>query len=180
MKKIILALLFLCIAVTSYAAEKNLYEMFKDTPKIKIYLKGVTSEAEDLYVKVKEFKNIFRDVLAKRINIEFALARNAKEADIIVTSRIKKYAFKEKVLPSFFSIPALVADTAAPKSAGILTVDYKLLSPKDGTLLLEFKDFTTVERRPIRDMIAEKAFTHTARKNINRFIYRAFYKQRSK
>ena len=42
--------------------------------------------------------------------------------------------------------------------------------------LMEFKDFTTVERKPRKDTVGDDAFRHTARKNINRFIYRAFGK----
>lgn len=177
-KKLFLVFLLLCFIGTSYARDTNLYEMFKDSPHIKVYLEDVANEVENTHINVDTFKDIFKEVLVKRLGIKFIPVDNASQADVVVLGKIKKYVFKEKVMPSFFGTAALVADTAAPKSAAKLVVDYKIISPKDGKTLFSYKNFTTDERRPYKDMLGEKAFTHAATKNINRFIYRAFYKQK--
>lgn len=178
MKKIILILLLLCLTVTSYARDRNLYERFKDAPHIKVYLKEVTSGIKDPHVDINMFKRIFKKVLEKRLNIKFISVDRAAGADVIVTARIKKYVFKKKVAPSFFGTPALVADIAAPKSEARLAVDYKITSPTTGKVLWEYKDFGRTERRPRKVMTDKKAFGYAAVKNINWFFYKAFYKER--
>ena len=172
MKRIILFFLLTCFTVTSYAAEKNLYKMFKGRPDIKVYLKDVTSDTKDPKVSTGVFEKVFKDVLPERLNIEFIPVDNANQADVVVRARIKSYLFKEKVAPRFFSLAALAADTTAPKSLARLVVDYDITSPEGEKVLLSFKNFTTEERRPTKDMAGEGGFIHAANKNINRFIYR--------
>ena len=129
MKKAILIFLAVCFAVSSYARERNLYEKFKNKPHIKVYLKEVTSEAENPNAKISEFKRIFTDTHRKRINIKFVPVDSADKADVIATVKIKSYVFTEKALPSIFGVAALAADTLAPKSSAKLVVDY-IYSPR--------------------------------------------------
>ena len=180
MKKYILAILFLCFVTASYAVADNLYDTFKDKGEIKVYLKDVEIDVKDQDVKEKVFREVFGDVLKERLNIDFIGSRSEKDSDVVVLARIKGYIYRKKVLPSFWSTAAIVADTTAPKSAAKLSVDYKILDPQTGKIILSFKNFTTDTRRPKKEMVKEKAFFYAAEKNINRFIYRAFYKQRKK
>ena len=176
MKKISLVLFMLCFAMTAYAAEKNLHEMFEDYPHIKLYLKDVTNEAKDPHVKVNVFRDVARDALKERVNIKFVPVDSLDEADVVVTAKIKQYVFTEKALPSIFGAAALAADTATPKSSAKLTVDYELTSPT-GKVLMKHKDFTTEARLPVQEMRGEKAFKHAVDKNVNRFLYRSFREQ---
>ncbi len=181
MKKIFLVFLVLCFAAVSYAGERNVYEMFKEKPHIKVYLKEVTSETENPDIKISEFKRIFDDVHRKRIGIKFVPVESGDEADVIVTANIERYVFTKKVAPSLFGVAALVADTLAPKSSAKLVVDYKVTDPMTGKLITEFKDFTTDARRPVKNMEeGSKAFEFAAMKNINRFIYKTFCEQKTK
>lgn len=180
MRKIAIVLITVFFALTAHAAEKNLYSKFKGNSRIRVYLGEVTIEAKDAYVNVNVFRSVFDDVLKKRLNIEFVPVRDIADADVVVTARIKDYTFSKSVLPSFFGAGALVADATAPKSAAKLIVDYKVLKPKSKGVLLVYDSFITDERRPVEHMTGEKAFRHAAAKNINRFLYRAFYKQRKR
>jgi len=180
MKVYVFAFLFLCVATVSYAAGDNLSEMFKETGEIKVYLKDVKIDISDPDAKEEVFREVFGDVLKKRINIEFVQARSEKDSNVVVLATISKYTYNEKVLPSFWSTAAIIADTTAPKSAAKLSVDYRILDPQTGKTLLSFKNFTTDTRRPQKDMTKDKAFFYAAQKNINRFFYRAFYKQQKK
>ncbi len=178
MKKILLILMIFCFAATSYANDRTLYGMHEGKPHIKIYLKEVTSNVNDKYVKVNVFKHVFKDVLRKRLNIKFVPVDSSKKADVIVTAKIEEYSFTKKALPTIIGgTSGLVADLTAPKSAGKLIVDYEIVDPATGKALSFFNNFTTDERRPRKHMEGEKAFQHAARKNINRFIYRAFHEQ---
>ena len=176
MKKMGLVLLTLCFAVTAHAAERNLHKMYEDYDQIKVYLKSVWSESEDPHVKVNVFRDVCKKVLKERINIKFLPVESADEADVIVTAKIKKYAFTENALPSIFGTAALVADATAPKSSAMLTVEYEVISPK-GKMLMKHKDFTTEARLPIKEMKGERAFEHAVYKNANRFLYRTFHEQ---
>ena len=178
-KLFLLALLFSFVLAPCGEAQ-NLYSKFKDTPVIKVCLKEVKSEAEGAYVKASVFRDIFEEVLPKRINISFKAVQNPAEAHVVMTATIKKYSFRKRVMPTFYNAWAIVADITAMKSGGKLVVDYRILDPADGSLLAEFRNFVTNERRPIDDMTGDKAFKHAAAKNINRFLYRAFYKQRKR
>jgi hypothetical protein len=178
MKRSIIAILVLCVSVTAYAAKENLYEAFKDHDIIRVSLDPVENDVTDPQVTAAGFTKIFEETLPERLNIAFSCVKNTGEADVVVKARIKKYAFKEKVPPRFFSTASLIADTTAPKSSAKLVVDYEIIDAATGKALMEFKNFTTEERRPIEDMTGEQGFSHAASKNINRFLYRAFYRQR--
>lgn len=177
MKKLFIAFIILCFAVTSYAAERNLFHMFEDGGHVKVYLKTVTSNIEDKHVNAKIFEEIFKDALRERLHLKFVPVDSAEEADIMIAVKIKKYVFIEKTMPSFFGTAALVADAVAPKSEAQLVVNYVIMKPKSDRVISDFENFGTAERRPIKDMKGEKAFEHAARKNINRFIYKAFRNQ---
>jgi len=180
MKTIVILIALCCMVSSVYAASDNLYEQYKGMPEIKVYLKEVTNDTNDPHVNIKAFEKVFKDSLSKRINMNFVSVDNPKEAAVMVTAKIKKYAFTEKAKPSMFGAAAFVADTATPKSAAKLVVDYKIISPTNDKVLLEYKNFTTDERRPQADMLDANAFVNAAIKNINRFIYRAFYKKRKR
>jgi hypothetical protein len=175
----LLLLLFSFILAPDVSAE-NLYDRFKDKPEIRLYLKEVTSEVKEGHVNTSAFRDVFREVLPRRVGMKFKEARNPQAADAAVTAKLKKFTFKKDAIPMFFSVWAALADLSAPKSSAFLVVDYEIRHPRDNTLLAEFRAFTTNERRPKEDMRGPKGFRHAANKNINRFIYRAFYKQRRK
>ena len=178
MKRLLLGFIFLCFAVTSQAAERNLFHMFEDGGHVKVYLKAVTSNIEDKHVKVKIFEEIFKDALRDRLHLKFVPVDSAKEADLVIAAKIKKYNFIEEAAPSFFGgTAAVVADTTAPKSEAQLVVNYVIMKPESDRVISDFENFGTTERRPREDMKGEKAFEHAARKNANRFIYRAFRNQ---
>jgi len=179
MKKGLLVFLILCFSVASYADGRNVYEMFKDKPHIKVYLKEVTSDTENPYVKISEFERIFDDVHRKRIQIKFVPVESADEADVVATVKIRDYVFKERAMPSMFGIATVAAETLAMKSSAKLTVDYALTNPKTGKLITEFKNFTTEERRPVKTMAdGDDAFKFAAAKNINTFIFKTFREQK--
>ncbi len=179
MKKILIFFLAFCFAAISYADRRNVYEMFKEKPHIKVYLKKVDSDVDDPYVKINEFKRIFEDVHRKRIKIKFVPVDSADKADVVATVKIKDYIFRKKAMPSIFGAAAVAADTLAMKSSAKLSVDYTLTDPKTGKIITEFKNFTTNARRPVKSMEdGNKAFEFAAEKNINRFIYKAFHEQK--
>lgn len=180
MKTIITIVLVMLLTMPCFAANKNLYEMFKGQDEIKVYLKNVETDVSQISVDTGVYREVFKEVLAKRVNKDFTLVRWAKDADVVVAARIKKYIFKDKVMPRFFSTYSLVADATAPKSSGKAVVDYKVYDPAEKKLLMEFKNFTTEERRPRVDMVGDASFRYTMEKNINRFIYRTFSKQNKK
>jgi hypothetical protein len=103
-----------------------------------------------------------------------------KSADAVINAKIKKYAFVEKAFPMFLSTSALAADTMSPKSSGTVVVDYEVRSPSGEKVLLAFKNFSTEERRPRQDMKGEMGYTYSIGKNIDRFIFRAFYPPKAK
>ena len=180
MKKTILFFLLLTITINAYGIEKNLYHTFKDYPEIKVHFEEVISEADHPNVNIRVFEEIFNNVLPQRIGIKFVPVASGDLADVIIKANIKDHAFTEKAMPLMFSAMTLVADSTTPKSAAKLVVDYQIIDPKTGEIISEFKAFTTQERRPIKDMEDEKAFKHVATKNVNRFLYRAFYEQKKK
>ncbi len=168
----------ICLSTTLYAKDNNLYEMFKDYPRIKVFLKEVIDQTGNPEVEIDIFKRVFGETIENRINITFIYVNDEKDADVVVTAKIKTYTFTEKALPSFTSIWAFTADTTAPKSSAKIVVDYEIISPTDGKTLLSYKNFTTDARKPIEQMKGEMGYSSAVDKNVNRFIYRAFYKPR--
>ena len=181
MRKIIsLFFILICLTTTLYAYSNNLYERFRNYQKIKVFLKEVIDQTGNPEVEIDIFKNVFEETIENRINITFIYVNDEKNADVVVTAKIKTYVFTEKALPSFTSIWAFTADTTAPKSSAKIVVDYEIISPTDGRVLLSYKNFTTDARKPIEQMRGEMGYSSSVGKNANRFIYRAFYKQRGK
>jgi len=179
MKKILWLILMLSLSLPVYnLSAENIHERFKNSPHIRVYLREVTAGRDNDEIEIGLFKQVFKNELRERLNIKFMPVSNLDEADVIIDAHIKDYAFKKKAMPSFFSIPAFVADTTAPKSSASLTVDYQIIDPDDGKVLLRRKNFTTIERRPIEDMAGEQGFIYASEKNINRFIYRSFHEQK--
>ena len=179
MKRVTLLILLISFILVPRAHGANLYTKFKDAPAIKIYLKRVTNEVNDPRVKTSAFKDVFKDVLSKRLNINFESAGNPTDADCVINATIKKYSFKKRAMPIPVSPWAIIADATAMKSSAKLVVDYLISDPATGDILAKFKGFTISERRPIKDMAGDEGFKHAAFKNINRLIYRAFYKQKT-
>lgn len=185
MKKIVLIFILIFLAAKLYASPDNLYEAFKDYYEIKVFLKDVINETEDSNVKTDVFKKVFKDVLTERVNINFIPVDNEKDADVIVISRIKDYVFTERALPMraapFFIIAVtIIADTAEPKSAAKLIVDYEIRRPEDNKAIFSYKNLTTEARQIRENMKGEMGYIHALRENINRFIFRAFYERKSR
>jgi len=185
MKKILPLFILLFFATTLYAGRDNLYERFKDYYEIKVFLKDVIDETKNPDVKTDVFRDVFTDALMERINIKFIPVDNENDADVIVRARIKEYVFTEEPLPVraapvFINAISIIADTAEPKSAGRLAVDYEIQGPRDDKILFSYKKLTTEARKPRPDMKGEMGYIHALRENINRFIFRAFYKQKKR
>lgn len=172
--------ILICLTTTLYAYSNNLYEMFRDYQKIKVFLKEVIDQTGNPQVEIDIFKSVFGETIEDRINITFIYVNDEKNADVIVTAKIKNYVFTERALPSFTSVWAFTADTTAPKSSAKIVVDYEIISPTDSRILLSYKNFTTDARKPIEQMKGEMGYSSSVAKNVDRFIYRAFYKQRNK
>lgn len=192
MKKIALILIPLFLVVVIYlfltsglhASRDNLYKIFNIYPEIKVYLGGVIDETGHPDVKVDLFRNVFKDVLRKRVNIEFIPVETESEADVIINCRIRDYVFQKKAPPYrpgplFISAIAVVADTAEPKSAAKLVVDYEVRRPEDDKVIYSYKKLTTEERQPQALMEGEMGYIAGLKENMNRFIFRAFYKRGS-
>ena len=181
MKRIIFLFFILtCLTTTLYAYDNNLYEIFKDYQKIKVFLKEVTDRTGNPQIETDIFKRVFGETIENRKNITFINVNDEKNADVIVATKIKNYIFTERALPSFMSIWAFTADTTAPKSSAKIVVDYEIINPADNRVLLSYKNFTTDARKPIEQMKGEMGFSNAVAKNVDRFIYRAFYRQRDK
>ena len=180
MKKTFMFFILICCAINTYAMEDNLYEKFKDHREIKIYLEDVINEAKDPAVLADVFRKIFRETIEKRKGIRFVYSDDVKNADVAVTIRIKNYVFTANAMPMMFSSATLVADSLSPKSSGKLVVDYEVRGASDGKQLLSYKGFATDERRPKEDMKQDAGFINSVSKNVNRFIYKAFYKPKNR
>jgi len=178
MRKIAIFVLFFAICCASVYAERNLYEVFKGKDVIKVYLKEVKDDTGDSLVNENLFSEVFEDVIKKRINIKFEPVKSPDQADVIIEADIHKFDYKEKVHPRFYSAYALVADATAPKSSARIVVDYTVKIP--GGREYKFKRFTTEERQPREGLDKDGALKGAIIKNVNRFIYRAFYKQRKR
>lgn len=172
--------ILICLTTALYAYGNNLYEIFRDYQKIKVFLKEVIDQTGNPQVRIDVFKSVFGETIENRKNIAFIYVNDKKDADVIVTAKIKNYVFTERALPSFMSVWAFAADTTAPKSSAKIAVDYEIISPADNRVLLSYKNFTTDARKPIEQMKGEMGYSNSVAKNVNRFIYRAFYKQRGK
>lgn len=178
MKKILIFFIFISLSTTSLAKDKNLYETFKEYPEIKIYLQDIKNKTGNPKVKPEIFREIFEKTMGERLTVKFLCVNAPEKADIAIDATIKRFDFKEKALPSFFSVAALAADMTAPKSAAKLIVDYELSKPDTGKAVFVLKNFTTDARKPIEDMKGDMAYFAAVEKNVNRFLYRAFYKQK--
>jgi hypothetical protein len=182
MREIPLLFILLSVATVGYAARGNLYEMFNDYSEIKVFLKDVIDETGDPRVETEVFREVFEDVITSRINIKFMPVDSREDADVIINTRIKDYSFTKRALPIraaplFINAVTLVADTAEPKSAAKLVVDYEIRRSEDNKALFSYKNLTTEARKPQQDMKEEMGFIYAAKENINRFIFRAFYKR---
>ncbi len=182
MKKILLLFVLVSLATSLYASQNNLYEMFEDYYEIKIFLKDVINETENPDAKTNVFRDVFKDVVNKRINIKFIPVDREENADVIVNSKIKDYIFTEDPFP-LRAVPIVMmpfvamADTAEPKSSGKLVVDYEVRRPKDNKILFSYKHLATDKRKPKEKMTEDVAYTCALWENINRFIFKAFYKR---
>lgn len=182
MKKMILFSALLFFAASAHAEKENLYERFKDCPIINVFLRSIVEDTGNADVNLSVFKDIFKEVIESRLDLNFKLVNMEDEADVIVDSRIREYAFQEKA-PPVRAVPILmiplvaVADTAEPKSAAKLVVDYEVKCPKTDRLLYEYKRLTTEARKLQEEMKGEDGYVWGLRENINRFVFRAFYKR---
>lgn len=182
MKKILLFLILIFFTTSLYASRDNLYEMFKDYPEIKVFLKDVIDETENPDVKTDVFRDVFEDVIKRRINIKFIPVVKEEDADVIVNSTIKEYTYTKDPLP-IRAVPLVmmpfvaIADIVEPKSAAKLVVDYEIRRPEDNKTIFSYKKLTTEARKPQEDMKGEMGYIYGLRENINRFIFRAFYKR---
>ena len=182
MKKILLFIILILFATTLYAARHNIYEMLKGPREIEIFLRDITDKTGDPDVKTDVFRDVFEDVIRKRIKIKFIPVVNEEDADIIVNVKIKEYVYTENPLPiravPIIMIPFVAAaDIAEPKSSGKLVVDYEVIRTKDNKVLFSYKNLATDTRKPKEKMTEKVAYTYALKENINRFIYRAFYKR---
>ena len=181
MKKIsFLIIAFVSLMVFSaFASEDNLHHLFKDYSVIKIYLNNVEITAShDGEVNEKDFREVFKEMAEKRINIKFEPVDTADQADVVVNAHIEEYVYRKRVLPRVTSLWALIADGTRPKSMGKLRIDYEITCPNHNNHKVARENFITEERLPVEDMYKEIAFIHSARRNVNRFLYRTFYEQK--
>lgn len=182
MKKILLLFILISVTTSLHASRGNLYEMCEDYNEIKVFLKDVINETGNLDAKTDVFRDVFEDVIRKRVNIKFIAVNNEESADVIVNSTIKEHTYMKDPLP-IRAVPLVMmpfvamADTAEPKSLGKLVVDYEVIRPKDRKVIFSYKNVATDTRKPQEEMTEDIAYTHALRENINRFIFRAFYKQ---
>jgi len=180
MRKMCLCVMLLCFFCAIIADAGNLYGTFGKAKEIRVFLETAEDISGNKDVVVDEYKKIFTEVLEGRINMKFVTVDSKDKADVVVSAQIKKYLYKEKVMPRMFSAYSLTADMTAPKSMAKITVAYKVMDPSTGKVLWKDKNFVTEERLP-RAKIDEKiAYAGVVRKNVNRFVYRAFYKQNKK
>jgi len=179
-KKLVCAFVAALLLFSGPAWGKNLYELFKDKPIINVYLNKVENLTGEDNFNESEFKKIFGEALRKRINIQFSLVDKKEDADVVIDALVKDYVFREKVLPRMFSVASLAADTATPKSLTKLVVDYNIFDQEEGKLLMSFANFTTEERFPVQFMQGENAPIASLKGNVDRFVYRAFYKEKDK
>jgi len=180
MKKLCLFLILVCIYQTAYARTGNLYYKFKDYPEIKVYLDKVGDESDNPKVVRETFRKVFKEVIEKRIEIKFVYVDNKKNADVIVKAKIESHIFTKNALPAVTGVFALAADATAPKSEGMFVVDYEIYAPGNDKQLLFYDNFTTSARRPRKDMEGEMGYRNAVRKNVNRFVYTAFYEQKQR
>ncbi len=182
MKKILIILLLVFVATGLYAGQKNLYEMFEDYYEIKVFLKSVVTESESPDAKIDVFKDVFKKTLEERINIEFVSVDSEESADVVINCTIKEYVYTKDPFP-IRAVPILMmpfvaaADTAEPKSSGKLVVSYEVKRPKDNKTLFSYKNLATDTRKPQEQMTQDAAYAHALVENINRFIFKAFYKR---
>lgn len=176
MKRLFLLIAFIYYAANLYAMENNLYEKFKDDREIRIFLEDVVNETDSPAVKTDVFRNVFKETIEKRLEMKFAYTNDKKDADAVVIVRIKNYTFTANAMPFFFSTASLAADALTPKSSGKIAVDYEVIQPSDGRALLHYKNLTTEERRPHKDMEGDKGFVNSVNENVNKFIHKTFCK----
>ncbi|MFH1790803.1 MAG: hypothetical protein ABH885_02325 [Candidatus Omnitrophota bacterium] len=157
---------------------KNLYKAFKHYPTVKIYLGDVVNNSGSDNVSVDEFRRVFQEVVKGRINMNFAIVSNPKDADVVITADIKRYSYQKRALPSFTSGYAFVADVTAPKSNTKLVVDYTLTNPNTGEVLMALKNFTTVDRQRQKEGTVKSVYLAAVTRSVSRMMFRAFYEPR--
>lgn len=182
MKRIALAFILLFVATNLYAGRDNLYEMFEDYYEIKVFLRDIINESGNSDATNEGFRSAFKDVAKNRINIKFIPVDNEADADVIVNSKIREYVFTENPAPiravPFIMMPMVTAaDIAEPKSAAKLVVDYEVRRPKDGKIIFVYKKLATDTRKPQEKMKKESGYNYALTENINKFMFRAFYKR---
>lgn len=69
------------------------------------------------------------------------------------------------------------ADIAEPKSSGKIVADYEVINTKNNKVIFSYKYLATDTRKPKETLTEDIAYTSALKENINRFIYRAFYKR---
>ena len=180
MRKMCLCVLMLCFVCSTIADAGNLYKRFGKSKEIHVFLESAEDISGHNDVVIDEYKKVFADVLKSRINMKFVPVGSRDKADVVVSAQIKKYYFKEKVMPRLFSAYALTADMTTPKNLAKITVGYKVMDPSTGKVLWSDNNFVTEERMPRAKVDEKMAYADVVSKNVNRFIYRAFYRQNKK
>ncbi len=178
MRRIAVFLMVMFFAGSGWALDKNLYDMFKDAHVIKVYLEDVKNESGSDEVKVDVFKKLLKEAFLERKKTTFDVVDTKSDADVIIVSKIRKFAFIKKAMPLMIGATSAIADTVEPKSSATLVVDYEVIRPSDGAVLISYKGFLTEARRKISRMEGENGYLLAAKRNANKFIYKAFYEQK--
>lgn len=175
MKKLVLVIVSVFLAANVYAAENNLYEMFKEYSPIKVFLKETANEAANPVVNPELFTEGFKDTLKERKEITFLPVESESEADVVIIATIKEFVFSKEAMPLVISPLLIAADVVNPKSSARFVIDYEIIDPKNSRVLGEYNNFLTYSRRPRKDMTEEAAYKYAVGENARRFILRAFY-----
>lgn len=172
-----IALIIVLSLIIFTAQAENLHEDFKGYSQIKVFLNEVSNDSGSADIKPEMFRAVFKKVLANRKKIKFVCVNKEDDADVIVNAVIKRYDFKEKAFPRFYNVYTLIPDLIAPKGLAVMAVDYRVNKVSSLKIPLFFNNFKTDFR--IRDdkFTKEMNVYNAMWENINRFIYRTFYKQ---
>lgn len=172
-----IALMILFSLVISSAQAENLYEDFQGYGRIRVFLNEVANQSGQDNLKSGMFRAVFKKVLASRKKIKFVYVDKEENADVIVNAVIKNYDFKKKAFPPFYNIYTLVPDLIMPSGSVTITVDYRVNKVASLKIPLFFNNFKTAFRIRDSKLTDEMNIYNAMWENINRFIYRAFYKQ---
>ncbi len=175
LKYIIVLLAFVFFSGAAFS--DNLYSRFDGKDEIKVYMESFR-DVSGKGIDAGLFKKLFSEALAKRINIKFVMVDDVRSADVVIICEARRYEYREKVLPRFFSAYALVADTTSPKSLAVLSMNYDVIEPATGKEIFTLRDFTTETRMPVNEMKGRNAVENAISQNVDRFVYRTFYKQK--